>query len=367
MPIFEFSPAFKTNKHERKETLLSHGYVFIQYRYPQAKKRKTKMIRFLANILIQISLKFKGKKEHPKGKPSEYQLAKKNRQLVISIKRNFKNLVLITIGIFSASFGFKGFLLTNDFIDGGATGISLLLAAVTEIPLYLLIIGVNLPFIILGYRIMGKRFAMKTMLAIIGLALCVAIVPFPDVTNDDLLVAVFGGFFLGAGIGLAIRGGAVIDGTEILAIFLSRKFSTTIGDVIILINVVIFSFAAYLLSIEIALYSMITYIAASKTLDFIIEGIEEYIGVTIISTQSNRIKEMIVDKLGRGVTIYKGQGGYAKNGVSREMDIIYTVITRLELNKLNTEIEKIEPNAFIIMNSIKDIKGGMIKKRRLKH
>ncbi|EDM45625.1 hypothetical protein SCB49_07447 [unidentified eubacterium SCB49] len=213
---------------------------------------------------------------------------------------------------------------------------------------------------------MGRRFALKTALAIVGLSICVAVVPFPNVTDDDLLVAIFGGFFLGAGIGLAIRGGAVIDGTEILAIYLSRKFSTTIGDIIILINVVIFSFAAYLLSIEIALYSMIAYISASKTLDFIIEGIEEYMGITIISSQSDRIKEMIVQKLGRGVTIYKGQGGYSENGKSRDIDIVYTVITRLELNKLNTEIELIEPNAFIIMNSIKDIKGGMIKKRPLK-
>jgi uncharacterized membrane-anchored protein YitT (DUF2179 family) len=321
----------------------------------------------LATLINRTTLKFRDKKKYPKGNPSGYKLAKEYRQSVISFKRNLKNLILITTGIFSASFGFKGFLLTNDFIDGGATGISLLLAAITEIPLYMLIIGVNLPFIFLGYKIMGKRFAIKTALAIIGLALCVAVVPFPNVTDDDLLVALFGGFFLGAGIGLAIRGGAVIDGTEILAIFLSRKFSTTIGDIIILINIIIFSFAAYLLSIEIALYSMITYIAASKTLDFIIEGIEEYIGVTIISSQSTRIKKMIIDELGRGVTIYKGQGGYAKNGVSKEMDIIYTVITRLELNKLNTEIEKIEPDAFIVMNSIKDIKGGMIKKRPLKH
>ena len=323
------------------------------------------MNQLLTNIIIQTTLKFKDKKKFPKGEPSEYRLAKKHKELVVSIKRNIKNFILIVIGIFSASFGFKGFLLTNDFIDGGATGISLLLAAITDVPLYALIIGVNLPFVIMGYKIMGKQFAIKTTLAIIGLALCVAVVPFPNVTDDDLLVAIFGGFFLGAGIGLAIRGGAVIDGTEILAIFLSRKFSTTIGDVIILINVIIFSFAAYLLSIEIALYSMITYIAASKTLDFIIEGIEEYIGVTIISSQSNRIREMLINKLGRGVTIYKGEGGYAKDGVSKDMDIIYTVITRLELNKLNTEIEKIEPNAFVIMNSIKDIKGGMIKKRPL--
>ncbi|WP_158839995.1 YitT family protein [Polaribacter sp. L3A8] len=323
------------------------------------------MKAFLANIIIKTTLKFKDKKKYPKGSPSEYKLAKRYRELLVTFKRNLKNVILIVIGIFSASFGFKGFLLTNDFIDGGATGISLLIAAVTGVPLYILIICINIPFVFLGYKIMGKQFAIKTALAITGLALCVAIVPFPNVTDDDLLVAIFGGFFLGAGIGLAIRGGAVIDGTEVLAIYLSRKFGATIGDIIILINVFIFSFAAYLLSIEVALYSMITYMAASKTLDFIIEGIEEYIGVTIISSQSNRIREMIVEKLGRAVTIYKGEGGYAKHGVSKEMDIIYTVITRLEVNKLNTEIEKIESNAFIIMNSIKDIKGGMIKKRPL--
>ncbi|SCY34976.1 Uncharacterized membrane-anchored protein YitT, contains DUF161 and DUF2179 domains [Nonlabens sp. Hel1_33_55] len=321
---------------------------------------------FLANIIINTTDKFR-KNKRPEKLPSEYRLAKQYKLLVTAVKRNIKNFVLITTGIFSASFGFKGFLLTNDFIDGGATGISLLLAALTEVPLYVFLILVNLPFIILGYKMMGKRFAVMTLLAIIGLALCVALVPFPNVTDDDLLVAVFGGFFLGAGIGLSIRGGAVIDGTEILAIFLSRKFSVSIGDIIIVINIVIFSVAAYLLSIEIALYSMITYIVASKTLDFVIEGIEEYIGVTIISSQSSRIKEMIVEKLGRGVTLYKGQGGYVKDGESDEKIIIFTVITRLELNKLNTEIEKIEPDAFIVMNTIKDIKGGMIKKRPLAH
>ena len=319
----------------------------------------------LSNIIIRVTGKGRGTKPETEKALTDYVLAKRYKEFLIIIKRDIKNFVLIVTGIFSASFGFKGFLLTNDFIDGGATGISLLIAALTNIPLYLLIIGVNLPFIILGYNIMGKRFAVKTALAITGLALCVALVPFPNVTNDDLLVAVFGGFFLGAGIGLSIRGGAVIDGTEILAIYLSRKFSATIGDVIILINVIIFSIAAYFLSIEIALYSMITYIAASKTLDFIIEGIEEYIGVTIVAHHSDAIREMIIDVMGRGVTIYSGKGGYSKEYKAKEFDIIYTVITRLELNKLNTEIEKIEPGAFIVMNSIKDIKGGMIKKRPL--
>lgn len=176
------------------------------------------------------------------------------------------------------------------------------------------------------------------------------------------MVAIFGGFFLGAGIGLA-----VIDGTEVLAIFLSRKFGTTIGDVIIIINVVIFSLAAYLLGIEIALYSMITYLAASKTLDFLVEGIDEYIGVTIVSTHSEKIRQMIINTMGRGVTVYSGKTGYGKRGETRDTEIIYTVITRLELNKLNTEIEKIEPTAFVVMHPVKDTRGGMIKKRPLKH
>lgn len=298
---------------------------------------------------------------------SEFVLAKKYREIKINIKSQFKNFILITIGIFSASFGFKGFLLTNHFIDGGATGISLLISAISDIPLYQLIIAVNLPFIILAYYVMGKQFAIKTVLAISGLSICLATVTFPNVTNDNLLVALFGGFFLGAGIGFAVRGGAVIDGTEVLAIFLSRKLSATIGDIIIVINVIIFSAAAYFLSIEIALYSMITYLSASKTLDFIIEGIEEYIAVTIVSTHSEEIRQMIITKMGRGVTIYKGKRGYGNPGETKDVDIVYTVITRLELSKIKTEIEKIEPTAFVIMSSIKDTTGGMIKKRPLKH
>ena len=199
------------------------------------------------------------------------------------------------------------------------------------------------------------------------MSFCLAYVHFPNVTNDSILVAIFGGFFLGAGIGMSIRGGAVIDGTEVLAIYLSKKLGTTIGDIIIIINVMIFSAAAYLLGIEIALYSMITYLAASKTLDFIVEGIEEYIGVTIVSSKSEEIKEMIYSKLGRGVTVYSGKKGMGKRGVKNDNDIIFTVITRLEINKLNTELEKIAPNAFVVMHTVKDTKGGMIKKRPLKH
>lgn len=298
---------------------------------------------------------------------SDYALAKGYRILLINIKRNIKDVILITIGVFSASFGFKGFLLTNQFIDGGATGISLLLSALTKVELYILIICVNLPFILLGYKIMGRVFAIKTSLAIAALSICLATVTFPNVTNDNLLVAIFGGFFLGAGIGFAVRGGAVIDGTEVLAIYLSRKFGTTMGDIIIVINVMIFSTAAYFLGIDVAMYSMITYLSASRTLDFIVEGIEEYIGVTIVSSHNDEIRKMLIENMGRGVTVYSGKRGFGKSGEKHEVDILYSVITRLELNKLTTEIEKIDPYAFVVMNIVKDTKGGMIKKRPLKH
>ena len=330
-------------------------------------KLNRNMNSFWTQVIIQTTLRHRTNEQDDKNSYSDYKLAKGHREFLITLKRFIRDLLLITIGIFSASFGFKGFLLTNHFIDGGATGISLLISALTKIPLHILIICVNIPFIILAYIVVGRQFAVKTVLAITGLAICLATVTFPNVTNDNLLVAIFGGFFLGAGIGFSVRGGAVIDGTEVLAIFLSRKFGTTIGDIIIVINVIIFSVAAYFLGIEIALYSMITYLAASKTLDFIVEGIEEYVGVTIVSSHSEEIRQMIISKIGRGVTVYSGKRGYGKRGETKEVDIIYTVITRLELNRLNTEIEKIEPSAFIVMNSVKDTKGGMIKKRPLKH
>jgi uncharacterized membrane-anchored protein YitT (DUF2179 family) len=298
---------------------------------------------------------------------SSFQLAKGFRKFKMFVTRLLKDILLMLLGILSAAFGLESFLLPNKFIDGGATGISLLTTEITSIPLYYLLIIINLPFIFLAYKIVDREFAIKTGIAITGLALCVAFIHFPEVTHDKLLVAVFGGFFLGAGIGLSIRGGSVIDGTEVLAIFLSRKLSTTIGDIIVVINVIIFSVAAYLLSVETALYSMITYLAASKTLDFIIEGIEEYTGVTIISPHHDEIRQMIINEMGRGITVYRGRRGYGKSGERRDEDILYTVITRLELSKLKTEIEKIDTNAFVVMSSVKDTKGGMIKKRPLKH
>ena len=271
------------------------------------------------------------------------------------------------VGVFSAGFGLKGFIIPNGFIDGGVMGISLLVNHETSIPLSYLIIAINIPFLIMGYKQISKIFSLKSMLAITALAIVVAVIPYPLVTDDKILVAVFGGFFLGGGIGMAIRGGAVIDGTEVLAIFLSRKISLTVGDFILIFNIMIFSVAAWLLTITIALYSILTYLVASKTVDFILEGIEEFTGVTIISSRSGQIISMIQNKLGRGLTIYSGRKGFGKSGESDQtVDIIFTVITRLEINRLTNEVEKIDPSAFIVMQSIRDTRGGMVKKLPLK-
>ncbi|HTE24664.1 YitT family protein [Flavitalea sp.] len=299
--------------------------------------------------------------------PSNYRAAKEVYLHRKSNRQTVKSISLIIIGILLAGFGLKSFLLPSKFIDGGATGISLLLSGVTPYPLPVYIVIVNLPFILLGYKQIGKTFAIKTICAIFGLAVCLALVEYPTVTTDKLLVAVFGGFFLGAGIGLAVRGGCVLDGSEVLAIYLSRKSGSTIGDIILVINIVIFASAAYYLGLNNAMYSMLTYMSASKTVDFLIEGLEEYTGVTIISPKNEEIARMITTKLGRGVTVYNGSGGYGKRGYIRsDQQILFTVITRLEISRIKAEIELIDSFAFVVMHSIKDTKGGMIKKRPLK-
>lgn len=299
---------------------------------------------------------------------SSYEIAKGFRELAIGARNVIADVLLVALGILSAGFGLRGFLLPNKFIDGGATGISLLLSELSGISLPVLLVAINIPFLVVGFNVIGRQFALRASLAIVGLAVCTAVFPYPEITHDKLLVSVFGGFFLGAGIGLSVRGGAVIDGTEVLALYLSRKLGITIGDFILVFNLMLFSVAAYLLSIETALYSILTYLAASKTVDFIIEGIEEYTGVTIISVRPEAIRQMIINELGRGVTVFKGERGFGKRGeTEHESRIIYTVITRLEVSKLNAEIEKIDANAFVVMSSIKDTKGGMIKKRPFKH
>lgn len=284
----------------------------------------------------------------------------------ISVWRQIKDVIFISLGVFMASIGLKGFLLPNGFFDGGAMGISLLLELLTPMNLSVLIILVNLPFILLGARQVSVIFAIKSTLAIFGLALLVHFIEFPTITADKLLIAVFGGFFLGSGIGFAIRGGAVIDGTEVLAISVSRKSSLTVGDFITVFNVFLFIVAAFFVNLETAMYSLLTYFSASKTVDFIINGVEEYLGVMIMSPMAEEIKSMISDDLGRGVTVLKSDGGYGdKAKLLPDRKVLFCVITRLEVTRMLTEIEKIDAKAFVIQYPIKDTKGGMIKKRPL--
>jgi uncharacterized membrane-anchored protein YitT (DUF2179 family) len=282
------------------------------------------------------------------------------------VERYLKDFLLISLGVGAASIGLKGFLLPNDFLDGGAMGLSLLAQIVTDVDLSLLIVLINIPFLVLGIRQISRTFALKSSLAIVALSVVVYFIQIPPVTDDKLLISVFGGFFLGAGIGFAIRGGAVIDGTEVLAIFVSRRASLTVGDFIAIFNVVLFTGAIFLINVETAMYSMLTYFAASKTVDFIINGIEEYIGVTIISERGEIIREIITSRLGRGVTVYKSEGGYGKTGlVVEDRKILFCVVTRLEVARLLHEIEKIDEGAFVLQHPIRDTKGGMIKKRPL--
>lgn len=273
--------------------------------------------------------------------------------------RELLNGLLILLGILSAGMGLHGFLLSSNFIDGGVTGISMLLVKITPLPLSFWLPVVNLPFIILGYRHIGRTFAIRSVIAIAGLAVALVTIPYPDVTPDLVLTAVFGGFFIGAGIGLAVRGGAVLDGTEIAALLISkRSHLLKVGDVILGFNIVLFLVAMSILGVEAALYSVLTYVTAAKTLDFVIYGLEEYTAITIVSSQSIAIRERITGELGRGVTVYKGYGGVS----GEDQDILYCVVTRLEIGKVKAIVRSLDGSAFVVYHSLADVEGGRVKK-----
>ncbi|GAA0530980.1 YitT family protein [Chitinophaga japonensis] len=282
----------------------------------------------------------------------------------LNLIQRTQDVVLITIGVLLAAVGLKCFLLPNGFLDGGVTGISLLINRLTGISISLLLVVINIPFILLAYKQLSLGFTLKALAAIVGLAAALVFIKMPVVTNDKLLIAIFGGFFLGAGIGMSVRGGAVLDGTEVLALFINRKTVLSVGEVIMYFNILIFGVAAVLINIETAMYAMLTYLSASKTVDFIIQGFEEYIALTVISPESELIRKTLTLKLRKGVTVFKGKSGFGKRGqVDTEIDIVYTVVTRLEVHRIIDEIEKIDGKAFIVQHNINDTKGGMIKRR----
>jgi uncharacterized membrane-anchored protein YitT (DUF2179 family) len=285
------------------------------------------------------------------------------------LRNLLKDGVYMVAGILCCGFALKGFLVPNQFFDGGITGISLLIHELYHINIAYVIIAANIPLIILGAYQVNRKFAWKTLFCVSGLAICFIYIPYPVITSDKLLVSIFGGVFMGLGIGLSIRGGSALDGIEVLALYTLKRSSFTISEIILGINVIIFSIAAFKLGLPTALYSVLTYYTASRTINFVIEGLEEYTAVNIISGQSELIKEKLVMELGRGITVYKGERGFLKDSfdISHPVDIVFTVITRLEVRRLRNMVQSIDPHAFIFTSTIKEAAGGVLKKRSREH
>ncbi len=296
-------------------------------------------------------------------------LKKKAQSSLIISHHDFaiSDIILIVFGVLVAAFALKSFLVPNNFFDGGITGISLLISEIYKFNLGVVILLTNLPLIILSIYAISLRFAIKTLFCIIMLGICFHYLPQFYITKDTLLVSIFGGFFLGLGIGATMRAGCAVDGIEVLALYTWRKTSFTISEIILGLNIIIFSIAATQFGMEKALYSMFTYFTASKTVDYVVEGLEAYTGVTIISGKSEIVKDRLVNELGRGITVYKGERGYLPGNfeVHTDCDIIFTIITRLELRKLKNVVEDVDPKAFVFASTIKETSGGIMKRRHV--
>ncbi|WP_129020238.1 YitT family protein [Edaphocola flava] len=273
------------------------------------------------------------------------------------------DIIYLVLGVLSASFALKSFLVPNHFLDGGVTGISLLIHEVFHVNLGIILLILNIPFIILSRYLVGKHFAIRSGLTIALIALTLQFVNFPELTHDKLLVAMFGGFFLGVGIGLSMRGGGTFDGMEVLALFTFKKSSFSITEIILGMNILIFIIAALFMKTETALYAMLTYFIASQTTKYVIEGIEAYTGVTIVSANSEAIKKALVLSLNRGITVYKGERGFMKDSFeqSTEVDIVFTIVTRLEVRKIKNIVHAIDPKAFIFVQTVREPQGGIVK------
>jgi len=277
--------------------------------------------------------------------------------------RSPNNLLLILVGTSLAVLAMKGFMIPNRFLDGGITGISILLHEIFHINISFLVIILNALFVYLGYRRIGKTFAVQTTIAVVLLSIGLLFIDINPITHDKLLIAIFGGILMGTGVGLVIRGGGVIDGAEVIAVFTGRKTGFSNSEIILLINTVIFAVAAFQFGIETAMYSIITYFTATRATNYVVDGIEEFTAMNIISAQPEEIKSFLVNELGKGITVYKGERGYLPNSfeVKTNADIIVTIVTRLEIKQIQDALIEIDPKAFIYVQSIKDASGGILK------
>lgn len=280
-----------------------------------------------------------------------------------------KNLLQIFAGCSLAVLAMRGFLIPNRFLDGGITGISILLYKIYHINISLLSILLNLPFIYLGYRRIGKTFAIQTILAVLLLAGGLQIIHIPAITSDKLLIAIFGGLSIGTGVGLILRCGGVIDGAEVIAVFTRRKTGLSNSEIILIINALIFAVAGLQFGLETTMYSLITYFTATRATDYVVDGIEQYTAINIISAQQEAIKDYLVNELGKGITVYKGERGYLPGSfdIKTDCDIIVTIVTRLEIHNIQAAIKNIDPKAFLFVQSIKEAAGGILKPKAHGH
>ena len=279
-----------------------------------------------------------------------------------SLLKTISEYAQIAIGIALASIGLKAFLLPNGFLDGGATGIAILISKKLDLDISLILFIVSIPFLVLGFYKLSRNILLKSTVSILILAVLIGIESFPVITEDKLLIAIFGGMFLGAGIGITIRNGAVLDGSEILGIYVFDLFGISIGKTILGFNIILFVITAVVLSVEVALYSILTYIVTAKFIDFFIEGFEDFIGITIISPQSEEIEQKILHELGTGITVYKATAGYGSTGQNSERRVIQTVINRIHLRKIHKLIDSCDPDAFIVEFDVNNVKGGVLKR-----
>lgn len=276
---------------------------------------------------------------------------------------SLQSIIYTVLGLFIAVVALKGFMLPNNFLDGGVTAISILVNKVFKIHMSVLLIVFNLPFLIIGYQKLGKTFSIQSLLAVLIMAALMYFVEVPTVTEDKVLIAVFGGFLMGLGIGLVIRGGAVIDGLEIIAHYTTKKVAFTTSEIIMLFNSLVILIAAVNFGLETGMYSILVYYTAMKTSDYVVDGFEEFTALSIISGKFDLVKSMIVNDFGKAITVYKGERGYLPGSfeIKHDCDIIMTVVTRLEIHRIKQKVSKLDPNAFFYVQSIKEVKGGIIK------
>lgn len=271
-----------------------------------------------------------------------------------------KRALLITIGAILMGVGLEIFLVPNQVIDGGIVGISIMLSHLTGVKLGLIIFLLNIPFFFIGYKQIGKTFAISTLYGIFILSITTALLhPVPAFTQDILLASVFGGIVLGIGVGIVIRYGGSLDGSEVLAILANKKLPFSVGEIIMFINLFILGSAGFVFTWDRAMYSLIAYFVAFKTIDITITGLEESKSVWVISDNYRQIGDAINSRLGRGVTYLSGEGAYSGD----DKKVIFCVINRLEEAKLKEIVEGLDPSAFLAIGDIAEVRGGRFKKQ----